>query len=153
MNQAMPAHQLLVIFDLDGTISLTEHRQHFLDPEDGGKPDWDAFFDACDQDLPNWPVINTLHALRDQGFRVEIWSGRSDAVRQKTEDWLVAHGIHSIPLHMRGHGDYTPDDELKEKWLGQEPWKPMMVFDDRDKVVAMWRRNGIVCAQVAKGEF
>lgn len=29
----------------------------------------------------------------------------------------------------------------------------VMTFDDRDRVVAMWRRNGVVCAQVAPGDF
>ena len=29
----------------------------------------------------------------------------------------------------------------------------VMVFDDRDRVVNMWRRNGVVCAQVAPGDF
>jgi hypothetical protein len=29
----------------------------------------------------------------------------------------------------------------------------MAVFDDRDKVVAMWRRNGVACFQVAEGNF
>jgi len=28
-----------------------------------------------------------------------------------------------------------------------------MVFDDRDKVVNMWRENGIPCLQVAPGNF
>lgn len=28
-----------------------------------------------------------------------------------------------------------------------------MVFDDRDKVVAMWRRQGLTCLQVAPGDF
>jgi hypothetical protein len=29
----------------------------------------------------------------------------------------------------------------------------LCVFDDRDKVVKMWRENGINCFQVAPGDF
>jgi hypothetical protein len=29
----------------------------------------------------------------------------------------------------------------------------MCVFDDRDKVVKMWRDEGVACFQVAPGEF
>jgi hypothetical protein len=29
----------------------------------------------------------------------------------------------------------------------------MCTFDDRDKVVKMWRDNGIICFQVAPGDF
>jgi hypothetical protein len=27
------------------------------------------------------------------------------------------------------------------------------VFDDRDKVVKIWRNNGVRCCQVAEGDF
>jgi hypothetical protein len=50
------------------------------------------------------------------------------------------------------------DDSLKEMWLDEEfPGERIQeiecVFDDRDKVVAMWRRRGIPCFQVAPGDF
>jgi hypothetical protein len=32
-------------------------------------------------------------------------------------------------------------------------YEPIMVFDDRNQVVKMWRERGIVCAQVAEGDF
>jgi len=28
-----------------------------------------------------------------------------------------------------------------------------MAFDDRNRVVATWRANGVPCAQVAEGDF
>jgi hypothetical protein len=55
-----------------------------------------------------------------------------------------------------GGGMFTPDDILKEAWLREQfPDKNniLCVYDDRDKVVAMWRRNGIPCFQVAPGDF
>jgi hypothetical protein len=55
-----------------------------------------------------------------------------------------------------GGGMFTPDDILKEAWLREQfPDKNniLCVYDDRDKVVAMWRRNGISCFQVAPGDF
>jgi len=60
-------------------------------------------------------------------------------------------------LTMREEGDFTPDDELKEKWLHgmlqEDRLRLVAVFDDRDRVVQMWRRNGYACFQVADGEF
>jgi len=32
-------------------------------------------------------------------------------------------------------------------------YTPSVVFDDRDRVVKMWRENGIRCFQVAEGNF
>ena len=31
--------------------------------------------------------------------------------------------------------------------------RPTLVFDDRDRVVAVWRKHGIRCCQVAPGDF
>lgn len=142
---------MFIVFDLDGTLALIDHRRHFV----AERPKrWKLFFEACTDDAPYWPVINTLKAFLAEGtHRIEIWSGRSDQVRPQTEAWLTRFGLGDIPLKMRHEGDFTPDDQLKEQWLLAEAMKPDLIFDDRDKVVAMWRRHGIACAQVAPGDF
>jgi len=53
---------------------------------------------------------------------------------------------------------FMPDDKLKKKWLddifpGDKKDSILCVFDDRDKVVKMWRDNGLSCFQVADGNF
>lgn len=143
---------MFVVFDLDGTLALNEHRQHFVERPVGEK-DWRSFFAACDKDAPNVPVIRMAQHLFAAGERVEIWSGRSAEVNDKTEAWLAAEGLGVIPRRMRSEGDHTPDHELKASWLAECDQKPDMVFDDRASVVAMWRSHGIVCAQVAPGDF
>lgn len=120
------------------------------------KPNWPAFFKACVRDEPNVPVINTMRALVNARNDVWIWSGRSDEVRAETEDWLAKHVHDELPLKMRKAGNYTPDDQLKDAWLKEmEPAdrQRLVVFDDRDRVVSMWRRNGVPCFQVAEGDF
>ncbi|WOI54096.1 hypothetical protein [Parvularcula sp. LCG005] len=142
---------MFVVFDLDGTLALVEHRRPLIS---GKKRDWNAFFRACVDDEPHEPVIRLAQTLsRLPGYRVEIWSGRSDLVRAETEAWLENVGLGSIPLTMRRDGDTTPDDVLKRGWLRACDQRPDIIFDDRDKVVAMWREEGIVCAQVAPGDF
>ena len=85
------------------------------------------------------------------GHRVEIWSGRSDVVLEQTKTWLDEHGgLARFLVRMRRNGDSQPDAALKESWLLAEPDKPSLVYDDRQRVVDMWRRHGIVCAQVAQ---
>lgn len=127
------------------------------------KPQWDKFFEECYKDEPNWPVIGVLLQLYQIGADIQIWSGRSDAVREKTIVWLSSHL--SMPLHvvegmlhkMRPADDYTPDNTMKLKWLRAMPPEQRKrlagVFDDRQKVVDMWRKEGITCFQVAPGDF
>ncbi len=147
----------IVIFDLDGTLALIEHRRPLVE---GPKKDWPAFFAACVDDQPNEPVIAALQAHLAVGHIVMIVSGRSDEVRDQTEAWLFKHVFkgrapHARPV-MRQAGDYTPDDLLKRQWLsdGTIPHERVLcAYDDRDRVVQMWRNAGIACFQVAPGAF
>lgn len=142
---------MFVVFDLDGTLALTEHREHFLkaDPKD-----WRGFYAACDGDAPCAEIVAMANALNSAGHRVEIWSGRSGEVREKTEAWLKPLGILGmIPLKMRDEGDHQPDTKLKAAWLDAEPTPPDLVFEDRASMVAMYRERGIRCVQVAPGDF
>lgn len=148
----MSTRSMFVVFDLDGTLALNEHRQHFVQRE-VGKKDWGSFFAACDRDQPYWQVIRVLEVLSATGNRVEIWSGRSAEVIDKTRHWLGKHGLGHIPFRCRPEGDHTPDHELKKAWLDECSMKPDIVFDDRSSVVAMWRANDIACFQVAPGDF
>lgn len=140
---------MFVVFDLDGTLALTEHREHFLT---GDKKDWRSFYAACDLDAPCAPLWATFFALLDAGHRVEIWTGRSAEVADKTLNWLFNQGI-KMPIRMREEGDHRPDTVLKAEWLAEEDRKPDLIFEDRASVVAMWRSHGIVCCQVAPGDF
>lgn len=137
---------MFVIFDLDGTIANIDHRTHFVR---GGRNDWDAFFAACVDDSGVDHVIKTFHAHVQAGHKVRIWSARSDVVRTQTENWLSDMGVDPWYLqHMRAAGDSTPDVELKRYWLNQEYERPDLVYDDRQRVVDMWRAEGIPCFQV-----
>jgi hypothetical protein len=153
----------LYIFDLDGTLADLMHRRHHVakDKDAGGKllrkPNWDAFHAACVDDTPIKPIIGITMALTNADAEIWVWSGRSDSVHNQTLAWLRAWCPWYDHLKMRKHGDHTPDDVLKESWLHamnpEDRARLVMTFDDRDRVVAMWRRNGVVCAQVAPGDF
>jgi len=175
----------LYIFDLDGTLALIEHRRELIQHRDcfychgcgetpgvpeckecNGtgrlKPDWPAFFRACVDDEPNWPVISTMMTLIRAGADVRIWSGRSSAVMNETIEWLQRYvsddvDLDELQLVMRREGDFTPDEELKSGWLAAmteyDRRRLVAVFDDRDKVVSMWRARGVACFQVAPGAF
>jgi len=168
----------LYIFDLDGTLALIQHRRHFVerpslkcydcggknwrncvqcsDLDAGFKPNWPAFFKACVDDQPNKSVIGLLQQLRGIAD-VEVWSGRSDEVREETEQWLLKYANYTGVLKMRKKGDYTVDHKLKLSWLEElsegDRKRLAATFDDRDQVVQMWRQQGILCCQVAPGDF
>lgn len=144
-----------IIFDLDGTLSITDHRQHFLK---GPNPNWDAFFEAAKDDAPNIPIIKTYIALQNSGYDMQIWTGRSSEVKEDTLHWLRNNAIFPNEIRMRKVNDHRHDTIIKEEWLKDylktnKIENILCVFDDRKKVVDFWRSKGITCLQVAEGNF
>jgi hypothetical protein len=149
-----------VIFDLDGTLADIETRR-VISIKENGKMDWDIFFDPknISLDTPNRPVITMAKLLKESGHRIVILSGRSKVTKDATRDWLKQFDVPFDVLKMRPDNKefkFMPDDQLKKLWLDQlfpNTDDVLCVFDDRDKVVKMWRENGLSCLQVAEGNF
>jgi phosphoglycolate phosphatase-like HAD superfamily hydrolase len=146
----------LVIFDLDGTLSDATHRQHLVQ---GKKKNFTAFYEACGLDKVKIATVKVMHGMFLAGFDIWVWSGRSDEVEAQTIRWLKDNGVWYMlnELRMRKAGDYTPDDVLKMGWYDALPQEDkerlLLTFDDRDRMVAAWRGKGVVCFQVAPGNF
>lgn len=149
-----------VIFDLDGTLALIDQRRAKAARADG-KINWKVFFDPknIQLDQPNIPVIEMFNLLKNAGHKMIIFSGRDSINKNATKDWLAKHDIEPDILRMRPEGSFTPDDKLKRDWLHELPGiginieDIVCIFDDRDKVVKMWRNEGLTCMQVAEGNF
>lgn len=142
------------IFDIDGTLADCTHRlPHIIDKS---PKDWDAFFAACLGDAPIRHMVRLAQHITTAGVPIVYVSGRSDQVREETAQWLAMHDLPSGPIFMRKRGDHRNDDVLKPELLAavrDAGWKPIMAFDDRDRVVSALREAGLPVAQVAPGAF
>lgn len=135
----------VVLCDIDGTIALRRGRN----PYDQSKVLEDAFD----------PRMNFLLSSLLEKFQIIFLSGRQDTkqCREDTEKWLKDNlGLSEVTLIMRPEGDFRPDDvvkkELYQKYI-KDRYNVVCVFDDRDKVVRMWRNLGLLCCQVYYGNF
>lgn len=151
-----------VIFDIDSTLANCSHRLHFIQ----SKPkNWKAFFAGMEYDKPIDATVEVLRCLAmaedDYGtqHRIIFCTGRPSSHEAMTRQWLVKHigdWTEDCPLFMRESGDYRPDYEVKQDLLAvmyEHGFDPKIAFEDRDQVVDMWRRNGIMCYQVAAGAY
>jgi predicted kinase len=132
------------ICDLDGTLAIKGDRDIY----DGSK----VYLDTVNQ-----PVAEMLYAMHEYMESTIIYlSGRDEKYRAVTEQWLHAKCLPRGPLFMRPEGDRRDDavvkNELFEKHVGPH-YNVIGVFDDRRRVVEMWRAKGLFCAQVDWGEF
>lgn len=161
---------MIYLFDLDDTLADTSHRQHFLEQS---QKDWDGFNAACGSDTVKNPVAHVFRTLVEQaGDMVFILTGRSEDAREATELWLcdnyllpsrIATGPAPFNrmsgLLMRDSGDRRDDRIVKREMFDhifegcdylaeQRKCGLIAVFDDRQKVVDMWRSMGLTCFQV-----
>ena len=141
------------IFDVDGTLSNPTHRKAWLD----SKPkNWAAWNAAMAEDSYHADVIQFVRIAKRFDMSVVICTGREVTEREVTETWLKEGGIEYDGLYMRKKKDYRGDDVIKRELLADiraDGFDPVLVFDDRNRVVDMWRAEGIRCFQVAPGDF
>jgi FMN phosphatase YigB (HAD superfamily) len=145
----------IYIFDLDGTLTDTTHRQHFLAET---PKRWSEFNAACVNDAPQKHMVELARRLWFASGRIWIWTGRDDLYETQTKAWLWRHGVRFEQLRMRPTGRHIEDTELKHNWLVEvqstkDYANIACVFEDRTRMVEMYRRNGIPCMQVADGNF
>jgi phosphoglycolate phosphatase-like HAD superfamily hydrolase len=143
-----------VIFDVDGTLMNIEHRRHFVE----NKPrHWEAFRREMVNDTPNEDVVMMAKLLKEAGHIIIIATGRLEKDKLLTLTQLKNAGVEYDAAFFRAvEEQYKPDDEVKEQMLEdmkQIGYNPTIAFDDRDRVVDMWRRNGLRVFQVGKGDF
>ena len=147
-----------IIFDLDGTLALIDKRRE-LSTKPNGKIDFDKLHDPSliKHDKPNWPVIKIAQLFAEQEFKIVIFSGRSDKTATATLSWLSQNKVPFNKLVMRPQNTmgFVPDEILKKDMLDNhvDISDIFMVVDDRQKVVDMWRSLGLICIQVAEGNF
>ena len=124
----------------------------------GEKKDWDAFYAACYDDEPIYPIINLIISLSHKYIPV-FCTGRNEIVRKQTVAWIREYMGSSFGeeiLIMRPDGDFRHDTEVKPEQLhaaGIELSHIAFVLEDRNTMVARWRELGLTCLQVAEGDF
>jgi len=156
-----------IICDLDGTLCNVEHRRHHVRPPEGVKKNWPAFFAGIKDDTVNEACARLLRGMAWSGYEIVYCSGRGDNERKATVEWLERFKLDSFeaeasflsekaPLYMRNRHDSRRDDVVKEIILDFEiltRYSPVFMIDDRDQVVAMWRKRGFTCLQIDYGDF
>lgn len=140
----------IAIFDLDGTLCDNQHRAHLAHEKR-----WDDFNAACYLDTIHPHIEAILRGLAATHLIV-LLTGRDGKYLDTTRQWLRDHEIPYDFLLMRPEGQYhIADHDFKWLVINQHfnVQNIAMVFEDRQRVVDMWRAHGVPCLQVAPGDF
>lgn len=134
-----------IICDLDGTLAILN-----------GRHPYDA--STCYDDLVCNPIRNILDEFSDISFKHQLIfvSGREDKYIEQTYKWIIykANLQYDFSLFMRKTGDNRDDTIVKREIYENEikgKYNVSFVFDDRPKVVRMWKNLGLFVFNVGDG--
>lgn len=149
-----------IISDVDGTLC---HMNGKRGPFDWKKVGVDTPDRSMIETLKAWAFYGSASAGASGTFyknhpnvKILICSGRDASCRNETEAYFKKHSIPYDALFMRPANDYRKDSLIKKEIFENEidgKYNVIMVYDDRDQVVNLWRSLGLKCAQVETGEF
>ena len=134
-----------IIVDIDWTLAFMDWKRS---PYDYSKVDGDRFNDML------YKLITRLNPC----VEVFIVSWRSEDCRKETEEWLAKNNIlyDASWLYMRKSGDNRCDTIIKEEIYREyieNKFNVLAIFEDRNRVVKMWRDLWLPCFQVFDWDF
>lgn len=137
------------IVDIDGTLAHNGGHRSFFD-----------YSDRVLADGVHGPVLILVQLLERAGFTPIIMSGRDDACRDLTVQWLSERcdleEADYVGPFMRQTGDRRDDGIVKLELFDahvRDHYNVRWVLDDRNRVVQAWRSIGLTVLQVADGDF
>lgn len=139
----------VIIFDIDGTLADNHERQKFIMEN---PPDWKNYNFNIPYDTPRWEIVHKLCNWSSYAD-IALFTGRGEEHRKDTEQWLKDHDIIYQWLVMRPLGDRDHDADTKRKMFEnfKHRNRVMLIYDDRPKVIRMWRSMGLDVIDVGSG--
>lgn len=139
----MPEKRPTVICDVDGTLL------HY--PKDGNPYDHDLYPEYT----PDKMVVTTVNHFYAT-HRIVLLTGRSERHRNVTVESLEAAGLMYDRLFMQPNNLDLIDLEYKREFYHRvlaEHHDVQLVLEDRQRVVDMWREEGLKVFQVESGQY
>jgi len=146
----------IAIFDLDETLCNTQHRiKHIL------KGNHDKYNSLLMGDTVYNDAKQLFHNIKaDENTAMYISTARPFNFWISTQKWLQENciPIEGHQVFMRDHLDNRSDKVIKLENLQSirhlhKKGIPVIAFDDRSKIIKMYRSQGVTALQIRKGEY
>lgn len=134
---------------VDGTLVEVSSIRHYVTDK---TRNFDKFHCESVNCPPNQWVVDALHEHQKAGKAILIVTARQFRYAMHTMFWLKFAGIDYDQLYMRRTGDFRPDAVVKSEILEMikaDHYFPVLAYDDRADVAAVWASAGIPTEMVA----
>jgi predicted kinase len=141
-NETLPP---TIVCDLDGSLARIGNRSPY---------------DASNCDVVDFPMEMTVETVKlyyQAGYKIVFCTGRMEKDRAPSSRFIerCVPGMEYV-LFCRPDNDQRKDHIVKEEMFNNNikgKYWVKLVIDDRNSVVQGWRKMGLVCWQVADGDF
>ena len=138
-----PFKPTCVVVDMDSTICFNVT----------GRP-WygEGAAEGMVYDLPNDGVCDVIFELQ-KSYPIILATGRDTSQEEVTKQWLLDHEINVSEFYFRIEGDYRKGVEVKREQIEKilEKYNVLVIFDDCEPIVQMYRDMGLTVLQPNKG--
>ena len=134
---------ICVVVDMDSTLCFnTTKRPWFGEGAAEGMKDDIANDDVC-------MVVVKLQEI----YPIVLATGRDTSQEEVTKQWLSTRGINVTDFYFRTAGDYRKGVEVKREQIEKilEKYNVLVVFEDCEPIVQMYRDMGLTVLQPNKG--
>lgn len=139
-----PNKEDCIVIDMDSTMCFNTSKRPWYGP---------GSTEGMITDIPNKGVVDVVKAMQDADYNIIVCTGRNEAQREVTEQWLKGHYIEPTEIYMRNDYDYRKGVEIKEELIKQilQKYNITAIFEDCEPIVQKLRDMGLTVLQPNKG--
>lgn len=132
-----------VVVDMDSTLCFNTNKRPWYG---------EGAAEGMKNDIPNGSVCDVIFELQ-KSYPIILATGRDTSQEEVTKQWLLDHEINVSEFYFRTEGDYRKGVEVKREQIEKimEKYNILVIFDDCEPIVQMYRDMGLTVLQPNKG--
>ena len=132
-----------VVVDMDSTLCFNTNKRPWYG---------EGAAEGMKDDIPNGSVCDVIFELQ-KTYPIILATGRDTSQEKVTKQWLLDHEINVSEFYFRTEGDYRKGVEVKREQIEKilEKYNILVIFDDCEPIVQMYREMGLTVLQPNKG--
>ena len=132
-----------VVVDMDSTLCFNTTKRPWFG---------EGAAESMINDVPNGCVCDVIFELQ-KSYPIVLATGRDTSQEEVTKQWLLDHEINVSEFYFRTKGDYRKGVEVKREQIEKimEKYNILVIFDDCEPIVNMYREMGLTVLQPNKG--
>ncbi len=134
---------ICVVVDMDSTLCFNTTKRPWYG---------EGAAEGMKNDIANDDVCAVVKKLQET-YPIVLATGRDTSQEEVTKQWLSTQGINITDFYFRTEGDYRKGVEVKREQIEKilEKYNVLVIFDDCEPIVQMYRDMGLTVLQPNKG--